>query len=162
MKTRLMIAAVAVLGAGAAYAAGPLKNADTNNDGFVSLDEMKAAHSARIEEHFARVDSNGDGLLSEEERAAAREARREHRKDQRHHRRHMRTNPEQVVEHLDTDGSGSVSFEEFQGRRFSPSAEQFAVADSDGDGELDLTELGEMMAAHRAERAAKRKDRSKD
>lgn len=162
MKTRLMIAAVAVLGAGAAYAAGPMKNADTNNDGFVSLDEMKAAHSARIEKHFARADTNGDGLLSEEERAEAREARREHMKDRRQHRRHMRADPEQIVERLDTDGSGSISLKEFEGRRFAPDPEHFAAADSDGNGELDAAELGEMMAARRAKRHAAWKDGSKD
>ena len=161
MKTRLIITAIAILGVGAAYAAGPMKNADTNSDGFVSMDEMKAAHSARIEEHFARADSNGDGLLSEQERAAAREAKRAHKKDQRQNRRHTRADPEQMVERLDTDGSGSVSLEEFQGRRFAPTVERFTAADSNGNGELDAAELGEMMAAHRAERAA-RKDRSKN
>lgn len=161
MKTKLTIAAIALLGAGAAFAAGPMKNADTDGDGFVSLEEVKAAHSARAEKHFAEIDTNSDGLLSEEERKVAHEARREHKKDRRDHRRMRPHNPEQIVERLDTDGSGSVSLDEFQGGRFAPDAETFNAADSNGNGELDTAELEEMMKARRANRKAKR-DRSKD
>ncbi len=152
MKTGLIVATIAVLGAGAAFAGGHMKNADSDGDGYVSLDEMKAMHNARIEEHFARADSDGDGLLSEAERRAAHEQMRERHRERRMHHRELRRNPEHVVEHLDTDGSGSVSLDEFEGRRFSPDAETFYAADSDGNGELDAAELGELMAAHRAAR----------
>lgn len=162
MKTRITIAAIAILGAGAAFAAGPMKNADTDGDGFVSLEEVKAAQSARAEKHFARTDTNGDGLLSEEERAAAHEAKREHRKGQRENRRMKPRNPEQIVERLDTNGSGSVSLDEFQGRRFTPDLASFNAADSDGNGELNAAELGEMMKARRAERDTKKALRSKN
>lgn len=161
MKTRLTFAALALLGAGTAIAAGHMKNADADGDGFVSLDEMKAAHSARIEEHFAKADTNGDGLLSEEERQTAREARRDNRQAKRKHRRKMRS-PEKVVERLDADGSGSISLDEFQNSRRGPDAEEFTAADTNGNGELDADELGAMMAAHRAERKAKRQERYKD
>lgn len=162
MKTGLVMTALAVLGAGTAFAAGPMKKADTNGDGYVSLDEMKAAHSARLEQHFGEMDSNGDGLLSEAERKAAHEARRERHMERRQHRRELRRDPEHVIEHLDTDGSGSVSLDELQGRRFAPDAETFAAADSDGNGELDATELGELMAARHARRKAMREQRRKD
>ncbi len=162
MKTRLIIAAVAALGAGAVFAAGPMKKADTDGDGYVSLDEMKAAHSAHIEAHFAAMDSNGDGLLSEAERKAAHESRRERHMERRQHRRELRRDPKHIVEHLDTDGSGSVSLDEFQGRRFAPDAETFAAADRDGDGELDAAELGELMTTRRAERRMLRDGRRKD
>ena len=49
---------------------------DSNDDGFVSLEEMLA----HAEERFDRVDTDGDGVLTEEEREAAREAFRGHRR----------------------------------------------------------------------------------
>lgn len=160
MKTRFVLAAIALLGAGTAFA-GHVKSADSDGDGYVSLEEMKAAHNARIEERFAKVDSNGDGLLSEEERQSAREARREHRKGKRKHRRKMRS-PEKIVERLDSDGSGSVSFEEFQNGPRPMDSEKFTAADSNGNGELDAEELGAMMAAHRAARKARWQESERD
>lgn len=162
MKTRITIAVLALLGAGTAIAAGHMKNADSNGDGFISLEEMKAAHNARIEEHFAKADTNGDGLLSEDERQGAREARREHRKSIRKHHRKMRRNPEKIVERLDTDGSGSVSLEEIQNGPRPMDTEKFTAADTNGNGELDAEELGAMMAAHRAEHKARMQERNKD
>ncbi|NNF51906.1 MAG: EF-hand domain-containing protein [Gammaproteobacteria bacterium] len=161
MKTKLMIAAVAALGAGAAFAAGPMKNADNDGDGYVSLAEAKAAHAARVEEHFAKADTDGDGLLSEAERKAAHKAKREKMKERRDHRRDKRRDPENIVERLDVDGSGSVSMSELEGRRFAPDAETFTAADTNGNGELDAAELGAMMQARRSERSERWK-RSKD
>ena len=75
-KTVFAIAALAALGATAVYADKGMKDADASGDGFVSLDEFKSAHSARIEEHFVRMDANADGLLSDEEMKAAKKDRR--------------------------------------------------------------------------------------
>ena len=154
MKTRLTLAAIAVLAAGTAFAAGPMKDADKDGDGFVSLEEAKAAHEARVEEHFAKADTDGDGLLSEEERKAAHKAKREQMKARRDHRRSrsMRRDPEKIVERLDVDGSGSVSMSEFDGRRFAPDADTFTQADTNGNGELDAAELDALMKARRSER----------
>lgn len=158
MKTRLIVAAVAALGAGAAIAAGPMKDADSNGDGFVSLDEARAAHAARVEENFAKADTNGDGLLSQDERKAAREAKREMKKARRDHRRKVRRDPENIVERLDVDGSGSVSMSEFEGRRFAPDVDTFNAADTNGNGELDASELDAMMKARRAEKRQRGRD----
>ena len=41
--------------------------ADTDSDGVISKDELKAAWTARRAEHFAKKDANGDGAISESE-----------------------------------------------------------------------------------------------
>jgi len=158
MKTRttLAILTLAALGATAAYAHKGIKDADTSGDGFVSLDEFKSAHSARIEERFARMDANADGLLSEDEMKAAKKARRGDRDNKRDGRRQGKRNPEEMVNRLDADGNGSVSLQELEGKRFSPDAATFQVADVDGSGELDATELHAMMKSRAAERRAER------
>ena len=44
---------------------------DTNRDGQLSADEMKAFHAQRAAEHFKKLDTNGDGLISKAEAATA-------------------------------------------------------------------------------------------
>lgn len=46
---------------------------DTNGDGFVTLEEVQAAHPEITPESFQAMDSNADGALDEEEIAAAQE-----------------------------------------------------------------------------------------
>ncbi|RZV49210.1 MAG: EF-hand domain-containing protein, partial [Pseudomonadales bacterium] len=75
-KTIFAVLALGVLGTSFAYADKGIKNADTSGDGFVSLGELKAAHSARIEKLFNRMDTNADGLISEDEMAEAKQDRR--------------------------------------------------------------------------------------
>ena len=151
-KTVFAIATLAALGATAVYADKGMKDADASGDGFVSLDEFKSAHSARIEERFVRMDANADGLLSEEEMQAARRDRRGARDQRRGDRHPGKRNPEQVFERLDADGNGSLSLEELDGKRFSPDTATFQAADLDGSGELDATEMDAMMKARREER----------
>jgi len=59
-------------GEGPGHAGPPLmallKKADTDQDQRVTLDELKAAAPAFIEEWFKKLDRNGDGALSEEDR----------------------------------------------------------------------------------------------
>ncbi len=47
---------------------------DANEDGFLSLAEIQAVYPDVTETDFTEADANGDGLLDEEELAAAREA----------------------------------------------------------------------------------------
>ena len=162
IKAVLAVAAVAALGATAAYAERGLEKADTSGDGFVSLDELKAAHSARIEEHFSRMDSNADGLLSEEEIKAAHETRRGGHDGMRKGKHHGKRSPEEMLERLDADGNGSVSLDELEGKRFSPDAATFRAADSDSSGGLDANELHTIIKAHRDERRAAREGESND
>jgi len=60
-----------------------MKRADTNGDMAVSLQEMRTAATAR----FNKVDTNNDGVLTKEERQAARKKHREQRKMRHKNRR---------------------------------------------------------------------------
>ena len=82
MKFKLVLAVIAAAGmmqVGAAYADHEMghgemfKEADTNNDGKVSMDEFKVQHEKRMNEMFKRMDTSGDGFIDETERKAARE-----------------------------------------------------------------------------------------
>lgn len=152
MKTKLMIAAIAALGATAVYADGHFNKADADADGVVTMAEFEAAHAARVAERFARMDKNADGVLSEDE------MQRPERGERRKGKRRGKVNPEKVVERMDADGSGSLSFEELQGKRFSPDIDAFTAADIDGNSELDAAELKAMMKARRAERRQARQE----
>lgn len=151
-KTVFAIATLAALGATAVYADKGMKDADASGDGFVSLDEFRSAHSARVEEHFVRMDADADGLLSEEEMKAAKKNRRGDRDKQRGDRRQGKKNPEEMFKRLDADSNGGLSLEELDGKRFSPDAATFQAADADESGELSATEMHAMMKARRDER----------
>ncbi len=146
MKSNTIVATLTLLCASAALA-GSRMDADTNQDGLITLDEFKAMHDARIEAHFARLDADADGYISEEEMQAAPRRSRD-----KQGRRGWHRNPEKVFERLDVDGSGGVSLQELEGKRFSPDSDDFYAADSDGSGELDIDELIAMKKAHRAQR----------
>lgn len=78
-----MLAAALLLSAGAASAedASPVKKphldrfkeADANNDGFLTKEEMRAGQEKRLDEMFAKADLDKDGKLSPEEIAKSRE-----------------------------------------------------------------------------------------
>lgn len=157
MRTKTIIAiaslaSLAAIGATTVQAERDIQDVDTSGDGYVSIDELKAAHSARIEEHFARVDTNADGLLSENEMAAAREARRDDRGKNRGERRNDKRDPAEMFSRLDADGSGGLSLIELDSKRFSPDQTAFRAADADGSGELDAAEMQAMMKARRGDR----------
>lgn len=52
-----------------------MKAADKDQDGKITLEEFTEAHLARIKEMFEKMDVNKDGVLTEEDRVAARAAR---------------------------------------------------------------------------------------
>lgn len=77
-------AAVAMLGAGSVYAndatetpknhkADHAWKLDTDQDGKISYDEFRAAQEKRAEQHFKRMDANGDGFIDQAEKKAMHE-----------------------------------------------------------------------------------------
>lgn len=80
---------------------------DANKDGVIDSTDREALRLQKFQE----LDTNSDGVLSEEELVAGREARKEQREERRAERRSERRG--QVIEALDTDGDGSISYEEY-------------------------------------------------
>jgi Ca2+-binding EF-hand superfamily protein len=151
MKLSILLIAIQFLGG---YAlAGPktfgdgslpdfLATYDTNGDGMIDEEERQAmveARKAAREERRAEIDTDGDGVISEEERQAARQAVRDRIEAKRQERfneiagedgllsleefsalpQFANVDPERVAalfNHLDTDDSGFVTFEEFTAR----------------------------------------------
>lgn len=70
---------------------------DTDGDGTISDAERAAAHQARAAEHFARLDVDGDGRVTEAELAAA--------PGRGHHRA-------PAFADLDADGDGGITLDE--------------------------------------------------
>lgn len=142
MIRKSIIPAVLSLSLGTALAAPQsLQDADTNGDGNISLDEFKAVHAARVEEHFARLDQNSDGVLSAEELDRPRQRLQRPPGDR---RPEGRRGPQAMIERLDVDGTGGLSQAELAGHRMPPSEEQFLAADTDGNGEIDASELANL------------------
>lgn len=67
-----------------------MEEADANHDGKVSYDELKAAHEKRMQEHFKKMDANGDGFVDKAEAQKAREMMREKMKERMEKRQEMR------------------------------------------------------------------------
>jgi len=88
-----------------------------------------------------KFDTNGDGELSEEERAAAK-AEMEARRDER--RAEMEKKRAEFLGKYDTDGDGELSEEERKAAREARKAEMLAKYDKNGDGELSEGERNQM------------------
>jgi len=97
----------------------------------------------------ARIDTNGDGQISEEERAAAREAMQ-----QRMQNRFRDGMQERALEHFDADGDGELSEEEREAAKAAARQRVLEHFDENGDGALSGEELNKvaralMIARHR-------------
>lgn len=101
-----------------------LAEIDADGDGAISRDEAPP----RMQRHFDQVDADGDGKVTAGE---LREGWGKHRRGKGKAGQAM---------HLDTDGDGLVSADEFAKRAF----RWFERADGDGDGEVTLAELSAM------------------
>lgn len=108
--------------------------------------EIKRDRGNRVDKPFPpevidKFDKDGDGKLSDDERAAAREAMKDH-----HEKRH-----EWMIEKFDKDGDGKLSEEEKEAMEAARKAkheefkkEMLKKYDKDGDGELSDEEKEEM------------------
>lgn len=102
--------------------AARLAEVDTNGDGFISREEFVAARA----EHFAMLDRDGDGYFSELDIPESLRGR-----DKAQHRH------ERMLAEFDQDGDRLVSQLEFE----SGPTPHFDRADSNGDGQIDATEV---------------------
>jgi len=112
---------------------------DSNGDGFLSLDEIKASRKDKMAEHFDKLDTNGDGLLSKEELKAGHQKIKERRGDDDKGPRGEgdRPDPKKMFERMDADQSGGLSRNEVKGRM----AKAFDKIDADSSGEITPEEL---------------------
>ncbi len=111
-----------------------LAKADTNNDGKLSIEELKADHEARKGDMLKHLDKNGDGNIQVTEL------------------------PPHMQEHMagaDTNKDGILSKEEFKTFQDVKHAEMLAKFDTNKDGKIDRDEGKAMMVAHEKERFAK-------
>jgi Ca2+-binding EF-hand superfamily protein len=98
------------------------QKSDTDGDGRLSKEERAAARDKHQKEHLQEFDADGDGKLSDTERSAANKQR---------YSRH--------IEQFDTDGDGTLSEEERQAAREKRSGrkdQELERFDADGDGKL--------------------------
>jgi len=139
LKTAL-IASTAVL----LMAAGP--KADTNQDGQVT----KAEFTEAAKTHFFTADTDGDGFLTETERKAYHEIKKNAMKDKR-------------FEKLDANGDGAISRDEMdaagqdsRARRDEMKAKVLEKYDTNLDGELSDAERTVMRSEWEGKKAGKR------
>lgn len=97
-----------------------IKDADTDKDGKVSPEELKKAKPGMPEEAFKRMDTNGDGYITTDDRPAA----------------PQRGEYAQRMREADKDGDGKVSFEEAQAAFPGMTREKFDERDRNKDGFL--------------------------
>lgn len=129
-------------GPGKGRPAGPgllqvvLRDADTDGNQQISLEEFKAGLTKHAEDLFKRLDRNGDGSLTPEDRPAG--------------------GPEgpmgrpmgpggplmEKIREADKDGDGKVTFEEISASMPQVTQEQFKQFDRNGDGVLSAQDRG--------------------
>jgi len=115
-----------------------------------------AAAEARAAEHFAALDTDGDGLISREEFLAGRWHGPGRKPDAQTREARRAERETALFERLDLDGDGQLSREEFdrgalRGQRRAPDrAAMFDRLDRDGDGYLSRQELPDPVVRLRA------------
>jgi Ca2+-binding EF-hand superfamily protein len=99
--------------------------ADTNKDGVITQDEFTAKREAAKKEHLAKVDTNKDGKVSPEERTAARQTMIKARFTQ-----------------MDKNGDGQVGPGDVGDKQW----KRLAVADTDRSGSVSLAEMQQALS----------------
>jgi Ca2+-binding EF-hand superfamily protein len=138
-------------------ALGMLQRLDTDADGSLSLDEVLVGRAAEAERHFARIDTDGDGLLMPGEGSRRHrhhgadidnEALRECLGERLEELPEPQADPSARFEAADTDGNGLLDLDEFVAAGAAEASARFARADQDGDGRLGREELGAALRRH--------------
>jgi Ca2+-binding EF-hand superfamily protein len=106
-----------------------LGEADTNEDGKISLKELQAVRPQATPERFAMLDTNGDGFLSRGDRPEGRRRARGPRQDPRATQQGAKS-----LGHLDADGDGRTTYDEITAKKPGFSKESFDRFDVNGDG----------------------------
>ena len=145
-------------------AADLIKQADTDGDGSLSADEIKAAIGGDstssadgadgLSAAMAKLDTDGDGKLSANELSAGLETKRS---EHGHGRGHAPPSSSDVAAKLisqaDSDGDGALGLDEIKATLGSDSAETLTASisklDTDGDGKLSAAELSAALDAFR-------------
>jgi Ca2+-binding EF-hand superfamily protein len=116
-----------------------VRNADSDANGEVTLDELQASVSRMNADRFARLDGDGDGVLTAEEfptpRASnrPRAARRGSRADSFESQKQAAAD---LLDDADKDGNGAVTLEEVQAAKPGYPAENFEAKDKDNSGTI--------------------------
>ena len=127
MKSYAVAAIAFCACAGAAWADDNAHGVDADRDGRITRAEAQAARQAA----FARIDADGDGYISAQEREAAAAAQRR-----------------RGWGRVDADNDGRISRDEFLNQPM----RLFDRFDRDGDGVLDASEVEAMRNAAQARR----------
>jgi hypothetical protein len=115
---------------------GLLKKLDANGDGTVTVAELPADLPAPIRERLAAADSNKDGILSNDELAAA----------------HPKPTFEGFLKRFDVNQDGKVAVTELPTDLPAPFRADLVAADTDKDGLLSKEEMDALHAKHAGER----------
>ena len=109
-----------------------IERLDTDQNGTISQDEAKGPLAA----HFDKIDANGDGEVDVGELKAARAERTDKAKEKR-----------PKLKQADTDGNGTISYDEASEAGLEKLVEHFDQIDGDGDGEITKQEMRTMKKA---------------
>ena len=99
---------------------------DSNGDGQITETEMDSARERLRDEVFTRLDANGDGSVSRAEMEAAAAMRTAGRKGRSNHLRAA------ILSRMDTNGDGAITKTELEARAL----ERFEKLDANGDGTI--------------------------
>ena len=111
---------------------------DTDGDGKVSFEEMKAAFPGVTEEKFKARDKNGDGFLTNDERTITAPKTKGGATPT---AKSNLPEPGQLFKRADKDGNGQVTWEELHAMAPRLPQERFTAWDKNGDGAITKDEL---------------------
>lgn len=143
-----------------------LMELDTDGSGGVSLEEFRAAEmfanlpAERVEALFHRLDTDGDGRITPKDRPELPPRLRKRGPHPEPHRR--------IFDHLDADGTGNLSFEEFRSARGIAALDEeaqekiFLRLDTDGDRQLSYEEFSKASISEITPRGNRRRRSTSD